>query len=164
MLYRMYIVQCTSNSVRILIRFFPLKMPKMFSHKAMNHTEHVKKEEKERTHVHKSWQERIRSQCSNFTVSVFHEIRLQLLTAEVNHYRHHSPAPQVETNFGFCWTFLLSLVLLLLVSLLVRFLRLSDNTFCMLCIQTFALHSVFPVPFSAFQFSFANQNVDVTFS
>lgn len=51
MLYRMYIVQCTSNSVRILIRFFPLKMPKMFSHKAMNHTEHVKKKRRRSAHT-----------------------------------------------------------------------------------------------------------------
>lgn len=158
---------CTYNSVRILIRFFPLKMPKMFSHKAMNHTEHVGKKEKERTHVHKSWQERIRSQCSNFTVCVcecerFHEIRLQLLTAEFTHYRHTTSTSTTSRNqFRFLLNFSAVAVRQLAC---IRFFRLSDNTFCMLRIQTFALRSVFPVSFSAFQFSFANQNMDVTFS
>lgn len=31
------------HSMRILMRFFPLKMPKMFSHKAMNHIEYGEK-------------------------------------------------------------------------------------------------------------------------
>lgn len=89
-------------------------MPKMFSHKAMNHTEHVaKKKEKERAHTFTKADKRELEVNALILLCVMWECISWDSVAIANSWIHSllpplppSSAPQVETNFGFCWTFL----------------------------------------------------------